>query len=212
MSTITIALTKGRILKETLPLLEQSDIKLQGDVFASRKLIFATNQPDIRCIILRGSDVPTYVQMGTADIGVAGKDNLLEQQLSGYYEQLDLGISRCRLSTAALKGYQRHSGSRIKVATKFINVARQFYADKGIQAELIKLYGAIELTPIMNLADEIVDIVDSGKTLKANGLEVLEDIVSVSSRLIVNHASMKLKYQRVSNIIEQIETTLNQQS
>ena len=205
---ITLALTKGRILKETLPILERSGIVLQEDVFASRKLIFNTNHSDIRCIVLRGSDVPTYVQMGTADMGVAGKDNLLEQQLSGYYEQIDLGISRCRLSTAGLKGYQRHSGSRIKVATKFVNIARQYYADKGIQAEIIKLYGAVELAPIMHLADEIVDIVDSGNTLKANGLEVLEDITHISSRLIVNHASMKLKYQRILAIVNQVKSTL----
>ncbi len=202
---IVLALTKGRILKQTLPLLKRAGIEITDDVFTSRKLIFSTNHADIQCVILRGVDVPTYVQMGTADIGVAGKDNLLEQQLSGYYEQLDLGISRCKLATASLVGYQRQSGSRVKVATKFVNIARQFYAEQGIQAELIKLYGAMELAPIMKLADEIVDIVDTGNTLKANGLEVREDIAEVSSRLIVNHASMKLKYQRIASIIESLK-------
>ena len=206
---IVLALTKGRILKQTLPLLKRAGIEITDDVFSSRKLIFSTNHVDIQCIILRGTDVPTYVQMGTADIGVAGKDNLLEQQLSGYYEQLDLGISRCKLATASLVGYQRQSGSRVKVASKFVNIARQFYADQGIQAELIKLYGAMELAPIMKLADEIVDIVDTGNTLRANGLEVREDIAEISSRLIVNHASMKLKYQRIASIIESLKEAVD---
>ncbi len=206
---IVLALTKGRILKQTLPLLKRAGIEITDDVFSSRKLIFSTNHVDIQCIILRGTDVPTYVQMGTADIGVAGKDNLLEQQLSGYYEQLDLGISRCKLATASLVGYQRQSGSRVKVASKFVNIARQFYADQGIQAELIKLYGAMELAPIMKLADEIVDIVDTGNTLRANGLEVREDIAEISSRLIVNHASMKLKYQCIASIIESLKEAVD---
>lgn len=206
---ITIALTKGRILKETLPLLEQAGIILTNDIFSSRQLIFPTNLTDVRCIVLRGVDVPTYVQMGTADIGFTGKDNLLEQQLLGYYEQLDLGISRCQLVTASLKAYQRQSGRRIKVATKFVNVARQFYANQGIQAELIKLYGAVELAPLMDLADEIVDIVDTGNTLKANGLVVRESIADISTRVIVNHASMKLKYQRITDIVNTLKTVVS---
>jgi len=174
MTQITLALTKGRILKETLPLLDQAGIEPLEDIFSSRKLVFETNRPELRLLILRGSDVATYVQFGAADIGVAGKDLLLEHQGDGYYEPLDLGIARCKLMTAVAKGAPSHQG-RLRVATKYVNIARKFYAEQGRQADLIKLYGAMELAPILELAHEIVDIVDTGNTLKANGLEVRDD-------------------------------------
>ena len=204
---LTLALTKGRILEETLPLLAQAGIVPLEDIDASRKLIFATNQPDVRLIILRGSDVPTYVHHGAADAGITGKDTLLEYRGDAFYECLDLGIAGCKLMTAAPLGAERKIG-RIRVATKYVEVARQYYAQKGQQADVIKLYGAMELAPIMNLADEIVDIVDTGNTLKANGLEALDTITEISSRLIVNRAAMKLKHQALSGLLTDIERAL----
>ena len=204
MTQITMALTKGRILKETLPLLAAAGIEPAEDIFTSRKLVFATNNEGLRLLILRGSDVPTYVQFGAADLGVAGKDGLLEHQGDGYYEPLDLGIARCKLMTAVPVGAKPQQG-RLRVATKFINVARQFYAEQGRQADLIKLYGAMELAPILDLAHEIVDIVDTGNTLKANGLEAREEIADISSRLIVNKAAMKTKYAEIQSIVNAIE-------
>ena len=204
MTQITLALTKGRILKETLPLLAAAGIEPAEDIFTSRKLVFATNHEGLRLLILRGSDVPTYVQFGAADLGVAGKDGLLEHQGDGYYEPLDLGIARCKLMTAVPVGAKPQQG-RLRVATKFINVARQFYAEQGRQADLIKLYGAMELAPILDLAHEIVDIVDTGNTLKANGLEAREEIADISSRLIVNKAAMKTKYAEIQSIVNAIE-------
>ena len=189
MTQITIALTKGRILKETLPLLARAGIVPAEDVFTSRKLVFATNRDNVRLIILRGSDVTTYVQYGAADLGVAGKDMLLEHQGDGYYEPLDLGIARCKLMTAVPVGTtQQHS--RLRVATKYINVAREYYAQQGRQADLIKLYGAMELAPILDL------------TLRANGLEARDEIAEISSRLIVNKASMKTKFTQVQSIVD----------
>jgi len=207
MTQITIALTKGRILKETLPLLASAGIVPLEDVFSSRKLVFATNCHNVRVIILRGSDVATYVQFGAADLGVAGKDMLLEHQGDGYYEPLDLGIARCKLMTAAPVGTKPQSG-RLRVATKYINVARQFYAQQGRQADLIKLYGAMELAPILDLAHEIVDIVDTGNTLKANGLEPRDEIADISSRLIVNKAAMKTKFNEVQGIVDAFKKAL----
>ena len=204
MTQITLALTKGRILKETLPLLAAAGIEPAEDIFTSRKLVFATNHEGLRLLILRGSDVPTYVQFGAADLGVAGKDGLLEHQGDGYYEPLDLGIARCKLMTAVPVGAKPQQG-RLRVATKFINVARQFYAEQGRQADLIKLYGAMELAPILDLAHEIVDIVDTGNTLKANWLEAREEIADISSRLIVNKAAMKTKYAEIQSIVNAIE-------
>jgi len=200
---ITIALTKGRILKDTLPLLAEAGLEPAEDISKSRKLIFSTNQPHVRLLILRGSDVPTYVQHGAADLGVAGKDNLLEHDDSNLYEPLDLEIARCRLMTAGIKGAELPRG-RIKVATKFVQSAKQYYAAKGRQVDIIKLYGAMELAPLMDLADEIVDIVDTGNTLKANGLEAREKIADISSRLIVNKASMKMKYAPISALIDRL--------
>jgi len=203
MTQITLALTKGRILKETLPLLDQAGIEPLEDIFSSRKLVFETNRPELRLLILRGSDVATYVQFGAADIGVAGKDLLLEHQGDGYYEPLDLGIARCKLMTAVAKGAPSHQG-RLRVATKYVNIARKFYAEQGRQADLIKLYGAMELAPILELAHEIVDIVDTGNTLKANGLEVRDEIADISARLIVNKAAMKTKFSSIQSIVDAI--------
>ena len=208
MTQITIALTKGRILKETLPLLKQIGLEPLDDVFTSRKLLFSTNKDNIRLLILRGSDVPTYVQFGKADIGIAGKDGLLEHRGDGYYEPVDLGIAKCKLMTAAPVGYQPGNG-RLRVATKYTQVAREFYAQRGRQIDLIKLYGAMELAPIMDLADEIVDIVDTGNTLKANGLEAREMIAEISSRVIVNKAAMKTKYPEIKQILSAIEEAVN---
>ena len=204
---ITMALTKGRILKETLPLLAAAGIVPAEDIFTSRKLVFDTNHAGLRLIILRGSDVPTYVQFGAADIGVAGKDGLLEHQGDGYYEPLDLGIARCKLMTAVPVGAKPQEG-RLRVATKYINVARQFYAEQGRQADLIKLYGAMELAPILDLAHEIVDIVDTGNTLKANGLEAREEIADISSRLIVNKAAMKTKFSEIQGIVDALKVAV----
>jgi ATP phosphoribosyltransferase len=207
MTQITLALTKGRILKETLPLLADAGIVPMEDIFSSRKLVFPTNHPGLRLIILRGSDVPTYVQFGAADIGVAGKDVLLEHQGDGYYEPLDLGIAKCKLMTAGPVGASMPQG-RLRVATKYINVARQFYAEQGRQADLIKLFGAMELAPILDLAHEIVDIVDTGNTLKANGLEARDEIADISARLIVNKAAMKTKFNELQSTVDSLRSVV----
>lgn len=209
MSQLTIALTKGRILNETLPLLAAAGIEPLEDISTSRKLTFETSSPDVRLLILRGVDVPTYVQFGAADVGVSGKDMLLEHGGSGYYEPVDLNIARCRLITAGIKGQAPKRG-RIKVATKYVNVAKRFYAARGQQVDVIKLYGAMELAPVLDLADEIVDIVDTGNTLKANGLEAREHIANVSSRLIVNKASMKLKHFQIEALIDAVESAVSE--
>jgi len=208
MSTpLTIALTKGRILKETLPLLAEAGIVPLEDIASSRKLIFDTTQADVRLVVLRGSDVPTYVRHGAADIGVSGKDVLLEYGGADLYEPLDLGIARCRLMTAGLKN-RPLPRSRVRVATKFVNIAKQHFAERGIQADIIKLYGAMELAPLMDLADLIVDIVDTGNTLRANGMEPLELIADISSRLVVNKAAMKCKHERVQHVIESLRAAV----
>lgn len=206
---LTIALTKGRILEETLPLLAAAGIQPLEDMEKSRKLVFETSQADVRLLLLRGADVTTYVQFGAADMGVAGKDMLMENGAEGLYEPLDLDIARCRLMTAGLKGKPTPSG-RVRVATKYVNVAKQYYASLGRQIDVIKLYGAMELAPIMSLADEIVDIVDTGNTLRANGLEPREHIADISSRLIVNKASMKMKHARIQAIIDPIAKAVAQ--
>ncbi|MEM8499509.1 MAG: ATP phosphoribosyltransferase [Pseudomonadota bacterium] len=210
---ITIALTKGRILAETLPLLEAAGIQPSEDIDASRKLVFETNEKDVRLLVLRGADVTTYVRHGIADLGVAGKDMLMEYGLADIYELLDLGIARCRLMTAAPIGQSSIDGKRqrISVASKFTNIARQFYEEKGLNVELIKLYGALELAPIVGLADEIVDVVDTGNTLAANGLEPKELIANVSSRLIANKAALKVKYERVTHWSDKIRAAVDAQ-
>jgi len=205
---VTIALTKGRILKETLPLLKQAGIELLDDPHTSRQLIFATNHPDIKVIIIRGVDVPTYVQFGAADMGVVGRDVLLEENSDRFYELLDLEISQCRLMTAGKVNTSLPHG-RIRVATKFIKSAKRWYASRGQQVELIKLYGAMELAPLMNLADEIVDIVDTGNTLKANGLEPRETITDISSRLIVNKASLRTQHAKIMSIVDDLKTVVS---
>ena len=208
MSTLTVALTKGRILKETLPLLATSDIHPLVDIHDSRKLAFETNNPKVQLLVLRGSDVPTYVRYGAADIGVTGKDTLLEYGADGLYELLDLGIAQCRLMTAAIKGAPKRAG-RIKVATKYTAVARRFYAEQGKQADIIQLYGAMELAPLMGLADEIVDIVDTGNTLRANGLEPRQTIAEISSRMIVNRAALKMKHATIKPLIQSVATAVD---
>jgi len=201
--SLTIALTKGRILKETLPLFAEAGIEPLDDIFTSRKLLFDTTVDGVQLVILRGSDVPTYVRHGAADVGVVGKDVLLESGADGLYEPLDLAIARCRLMTAGFPGAPK-SGARLRVASKFVNVARQYYAAQGIQADIIKLYGAMELAPLMDLADEIVDIVDTGNTLKANGMVPLAHIADISSRLVVNKAAMRTRHLMIESLITQL--------
>ena len=208
MSKLTIALTKGRILKETLPLLAAAGIEPLENIDESRKLTFDTTSPDVRLLILRGIDVPTYVEFGAADVGVSGKDTLMEHGGNAFYELLDLGIARCKLMTAAKVGYQSEPG-RIKVATKYTNIAKRFYSAQGRQVDVIKLYGGMELAPVLGLADEIVDIVDTGKTLVANGLEKRETIADISSRLIVNKASMKIKHHQIDALVDAIGSAVS---
>ncbi|HSH48041.1 MAG TPA: ATP phosphoribosyltransferase [Halomonas sp.] len=198
---LILALSKGRILDETLPLLAEAGITPAEDLNGSRKLLFDTNEPGVKLVVIRATDVPTYVQLGAADVGVAGKDVLLEHGAEGLYEPLDLEIARCRLMTAGVQGVAPPR-TRLRVATKFVNVARRYYATQGIQAEVIKLYGAMELAPMMNLADEIVDVVDTGNTLRANGMEPRELIASISTRLVVNQASMTMKHAHIKPLLE----------
>ena len=205
---LTIALTKGRILSETLPLLAAAGVYPLESVEESRKLIFPTTMDGVSLVILRGSDVPTYVRHGAADVGVVGKDLLMESGDEGLYEVLDLEIARCRLMTAGSGQVRAGHAAKIRVATKFVNVARAHYSARGIQPNIIKLYGAMELAPIMDLADEIVDIVDTGNTLKANGMQPLEHIADISSRLIVNKASMRTRNRIIATLVEQLSTAV----
>ena len=200
---LIIALSKGRILKDTLPLLKEAGIEMTEDPSASRKLIFDTTREDVKIIVIRATDVPPYVQHGGADIGVAGKDVLMEHGAEGLFEPLDLEIARCKLMVAALKDAPPVSG-RLRVATKFVNVAKSYFAQQGRQAEVIKLYGAMELAPLVGLADRIVDIVDTGNTLRANGLEPTEMIATISSRVVVNRASMKTRHSQIQEILDQV--------
>lgn len=207
--TITLALSKGRIFDETLPLLARAGITVVDDPEASRKLILATSRADLRVVLVRASDVPTYVQYGGADLGVAGADVLMETEGDGLYRPVDLKIARCRMSVAVRADFDYASavrkGSRIRVATKYTATARQFFADKGVHVDLIKLYGSMELAPLTGLADAIVDLVSSGGTLKANGLVEVEKIADVSSRLVVNQAALKLKRDAIRPLIEALE-------
>jgi ATP phosphoribosyltransferase len=203
---ITIALSKGRIFDETMPLLGAAGIRTSDDPEKSRKLIIGTSKRDVRVIIVRASDVPTYVQYGGADMGVAGKDVLDEQGGQGLYQPLDLGIARCRMVVAVRDGFDYagavRQGARIKVATKYVHTAREHFASKGMHVDLIKLYGSMELAPLVGLADAIVDLVSTGSTLRANHLRAVEDIASISSRLIVNPAAMKLKRTAMQPILD----------
>lgn len=207
MSTLTIALSKGRIYKETLPLLAAAGIEPRDDPETSRKLILDTNREDVKLVIIRATDVPTYVQYGAADLGVSGKDVLMEHGGEGLYEPLDLRIARCRLMVAGRPG-QGATGDRVRVATKFVNLARRHFASQGRQAEIIKLYGSMELAPLVGLADCIVDLVDTGSTLRANGLEPLEHIADISARLVVNRASLKMKSARIKSLLAHIESAV----
>src|SRR3954469_8773492 len=208
---LTLALSKGRIFEETLPLLAAAGIVVTEDPEKSRKLILATNHPDVRVVLVRATDVPTYVQYGGADVGVAGKDVLLEHAASadggsGLYQPLDLRIACCRMSVAARADFDYaaavRQGSRIRVATKYTATARQHFADKGVHVDLIKLYGSMELAPLTGLADAIVDLVSTGSTLKANRLVEVERIMDISSRLVVNQAALKLKRERIRALID----------
>jgi len=211
-ASLTLALSKGRIFDETLPLLERAGIRVLDDPETSRKLILATNRADVRVVLVRASDVPTYVQYGGADLGVAGSDVLLESPGDGLYRPLDLRIARCRMSVAVRADFDYASavrqGSRIRVATKYTATARQHFADKGVHVDLIKLYGSMELAPLTGLADAIVDLVSSGGTLKANGLVEVEKIADVSSRLVVNQAALKLKRDAMQPLIEALEAAV----
>ena len=205
---ITLALSKGRIFRETLPLLAHAGIEPVDDPETSRKLILETNQPQVKLIIVRATDVPTYVQHGAADVGVSGKDVLLEHGGEGLYEPLDLRIARCRLMVAGVKGTQTNA-RRLRVATKYVNSARRYFAARGKQVDIIKLYGSMELAPLVGLSDLIVDLVESGNTLKANGMEPLEHICDISSRLVVNKASWKMKHPGIMNLIGAMREALD---
>jgi len=209
---ITFALSKGRILDETLPLLAAAGVELADDPEASRKLIIATSRPDLRIVLVRASDVPTYVQHGGADLGVVGLDTLLEHGGEGLYRPLDLGIATCRMSVAARADFDYanavRQGSRIRVATKFTKIARDHFADKGVHVDLIKLYGSMELAPLTGLADAIVDLVASGNTLRANALVEVEAIMDISARLVVNKASLKLKRAPIRALVEALAAQL----
>jgi ATP phosphoribosyltransferase len=203
---ITLALSKGRIFDETLPLLKAAGIEVLEDPEKSRKLIIGTNRADVRVVLVRATDVPTYVQYGGADIGVTGKDTLIEHGGQGLYQPLDLQIAKCRMSVAVREGFDYDAavrqGSRLKVATKFVSIARDFFATKGVHVDLIKLYGSMELAPLTGLADAIVDLVSSGNTLKANHLVEVERIMDISSHLVVNQVALKLKQAPLRAIID----------
>lgn len=206
MSDITIALSKGRIYEDTVPFLKAAGIVAQDDPDASRKLIIATNQPQVRLIMVRATDVPTYVQYGAADLGVAGKDVLLEHGSAGLYQPLDLKIARCRMMVAVRNDFDYAAtvfqGARLRVATKYVKTARDHFAAKGMHVDLIKLYGSMELAPLVGLADAIVDLVSTGSTLKANQLQAVEEIMPISARLIVNQAALKLKNSTIQPLLE----------
>jgi ATP phosphoribosyltransferase len=205
---ITLALSKGRILEETLPLLARAGISVDPADLKSRKLILPTADPGLRLIIVRASDVPTYVQHGAADLGVAGKDVLLENGEAGLYQPVDLGIGRCRMCVAVRRGFDYAAavrrGARLRVATKYVTVAREHFAAKGVHVDPIKLYGSMELAPLVGLADAIVDVVSTGGTLKANDLVEVEEIMTISSRLVVNQASLKTRYAELAPLLERL--------
>ena len=204
---LTIAVSKGRIYEEALPLLEEAGITPIDDPKKCRKLILQTTRDDVQLVIIRATDVPTFVEYGAADLGIAGKDVLLEHGAESLYEPLDLNIACCRLMTAAHKDAPQERG-RIRVATKYVKIAKSYFASKGIQAEIIKLYGSMELAPLVGLADCIVDLVDTGNTLRANDLEPRELIMNISSRLVVNKAAMKMKHEAIVALLTQFEKTL----
>ena len=209
---LTMALSKGRIFEETLPLLEAAGIRVSENPEQSRKLIIATSDPNLRLIIVRASDVPTYVEYGAADLGIAGKDVLIEhaaQHPGGLYQPIDLNIAKCRLAVAVRKGFDYraavHHGARLRVATKYTQAAREHFAAKGVYVDLIKLYGSMELAPLVGLADAIVDLVSTGNTLKANDLVAVEDIMPISSRLVVNRAALKTRHAQLQPLLDAFE-------
>lgn len=203
---ITLALSKGRIFDETMPLLAAAGIEVLEDPEKSRKLILPTNRPEVRVVLVRATDVPTYVEHGGADIGVTGKDTLIEHGGQGLYQPLDLQIAKCRMSVAVPADFDYakavRQGARLTVATKYTTIAREFFASKGVHVDLIKLYGSMELAPLTGMADAIVDLVSTGKTLKANNLVEVEEIMDISSRLVVNQAALKLKQSAVRPILD----------
>lgn len=213
---ITIALSKGRILEETLPLLEAAGILPTEDPESSRKLILPTQDPDVRIVIVRATDVPTYVQYGAADLGVAGKDVLIEHGGQGLYQPLDLQIACCKMMVAVPEGFDYAAavkpGSRLRVATKYTNIARDHFATKGVHIDLIKLYGSMELAPLVGLSDAIVDLVSSGNTLRANNLQSVEEVMPISSRLVVNPAALKLKHERLQRMLADFEGVVKRQA
>jgi len=206
MTMITLALSKGRIFDETMPLLAAAGNEVLEDPERSRKLILPTSQPDLRVVIVRATDVPTYVEYGGADLGVTGKDTLIEHGGQGLYQPLDLQIAKCRVSVAVRDDFDYASavrqGSRLRVATKYVSIAREFFAAKGVHVDMIKLYGSMELAPLIGLADAIVDLVSTGNTLKANKLVEVERIMDISSRLVVNQAALKLKQEPIRRLID----------
>jgi len=204
--TLTIALSKGRIFEETLPLLAAAGIVPAEDPESSRKLIIETNHADVRLVIVRASDVPTYVQYGAADLGIAGRDVLIEHGGDGLYQPLDLNIAKCKMMVAVENGFDYQNavrqGARLKIATKYPKIAREHFAAKGVHVDIIKLYGSMELAPLVGLADAIVDLVSTGGTLRANNLVAVEHIIDISSRLVVNQAALKLKYDRIQPVLD----------
>ena len=212
--TITLALSKGRIFEETLPLLAAAGIEVLEDPEKSRKLILPTSRPEVRVVLVRATDVPTYVQYGGADLGVAGKDSLIEHGGQGLFRPLDLKIAKCRVSVAVRADFDYREavtqGSRLKVATKYTSIARDFFASKGVHVDLIKLYGSMELAPLTGLADAIVDLVSTGNTLKANNLVEVEQIMDISSHLVVNQAALKLKQAPLRRIIDAFASAVPQ--
>jgi ATP phosphoribosyltransferase len=206
MASISIALSKGRIFEETAPLLARVGLRPKEDPGSSRRLVIGTQRRDTRLIVVRASDTPTYVQHGGADLGIAGRDVLVEHGGEGLYQPVDLGIARCRMMVAVRKGFDYEEavrrGARLRVATKFVNITRAHFAAKGVHVDLIRLYGSMELAPLTGLADAIVDLVDTGRTLRDNGLEAVEDIMPVSARLIVNQAALKTKRHQLQPLID----------
>ena len=211
---VTIALSKGRIFEETVPLLAAAGIEVTEDVDKSRKLIFDTNQSNVRVVLVRASDVPVYVQYGGADLGVSGLDSLIEHGGQGLYQPLDLQIAKCRVSVAVRNGFDYQlavkQGARLRIATKYPEIARNFFAKKGVHVDMVKLYGSMELAPLTGLADAIVDLVSTGNTLKANDLVEVERIMDISSRLVVNQASLKLKQAPLRHIIDSFARAIAQ--
>ncbi len=206
-SKITLAISKGRILEDTIPLLERMGMAPVEDLNKTRKLLVDTENPNVRVVVIRATDVPTYVQYGAADLGIAGKDILMESQGEGIYELLDLRICKCKLMVAG-KSQLPDAGTRLKIATKYVRSAKQYFAQQGKQVEIIKLYGSMELAPLTGLADLIVDLVDTGNTLRANGLQPLEHIEDISSRLVANKASLKVRFDTLQDIVEQFRNVI----